>query len=120
VPKVVAHTNCSAADSAVLGRMTGQLHELAAAAGATELLSLYSSYDHAGGTHIAGTCRMGESAKSSVVDAHGRVHGIPNLFITDASVLVSQGAGDSPSLTIQALALRSARHAAQLWRGSAL
>jgi len=54
------------------------------------------------------------------VDAHGRAHGIPNLFIADASALVSQGAGDSPSLTIQALALRSARHAATLWRRNAL
>jgi len=120
MPKVVAHTNCSAADSAALGRMIERLRELAAAAGAKELLGLYSSYDHAGGTHIAGTCRMGDDPKTSVVDAHGRAHGIPNLFIADASVLVSQGAGDSPSLTIQALALRSARHAASLWRHNAI
>ena len=40
-------------------------------------------------------------------DAFGAVHGVPNLTVADASVLVTQGAGDSPSLTIQALALRS-------------
>ena len=31
-----------------------------------------------------------------------------SLMLADASVLVTQGAGDSPSLTIQALALRGA------------
>ena len=51
---------------------------------------------------------MGRDPTRSVVDASGAIHGIPNLVIADASVLVTEGAGDSPSLTIQALALRSA------------
>ncbi len=48
----------------------------------------------------------------SVVDPCGQVHGTDNLYIADASVLVTQGAGDSPSLTIQALALRTAANIA--------
>jgi choline dehydrogenase-like flavoprotein len=51
---------------------------------------------------------MGGDVDDSVTDAWGRVHGTGNLYITDASVLGGQGAGDSPSLTIQALALRTA------------
>jgi choline dehydrogenase-like flavoprotein len=51
---------------------------------------------------------MGHDPEHSVVDRFGSVHGVPNLFLADASVLVTQGAGDSPSLTIQGLALRAA------------
>ena len=59
-------------------------------------------------THVGGGCRMGNDPQSSVVDAFGRVHGKSNCYITDASMFPTQGAGDSPSLTIQALALRTA------------
>lgn len=38
------------------------------------------------------------------------MHGVDNLYIADASVVPGQGAGDSPSLTMQALAPRTARH----------
>jgi len=51
---------------------------------------------------------MGNNPNTSVVDSFGKVHGQRNCYITDASVLPTQGAGDSPSLTIQALALRTA------------
>jgi len=67
-----------------------------------------TAYDVSAATHVAGTCRMGRDPERSVVDALGAVHGHPNLVIADASTLVTQGAGDSPSLTIQALALRAA------------
>ena len=51
---------------------------------------------------------MGNDPKKSVVDRYGRLHGQHDVYITDGSVLPTQGAGDSPSLTIQALALRTA------------
>ena len=59
---------------------------------------------------------MGLQPRDSVVTPFGRSHEVPNLFITDASVLPGQGAGDSPSLTIQALGLRTAEHIATLAR----
>ncbi|MFK7898232.1 MAG: GMC oxidoreductase [Myxococcota bacterium] len=67
-----------------------------------------TAYDTPSATHVGGTCPMGLASDHSVVDAEGFVWGAPNLAIADASVLVTQGAGDSPSLTIQALALRTA------------
>jgi len=67
-------------------------------------------------SHVGGTCRMGADPGTSVVSAYGRSHDVPNLFIADASVLPGQGAGDSPSLTIQALALRTAEHIVTLAR----
>ena len=60
-----------------------------------------------GGQHQAGTCRMGHDPNTSVVDAHGRVHGHENLFVADGSVHVTNG-GFNPVLTLMALAFRTA------------
>jgi hypothetical protein len=43
-----------------------------------------------------------------VVDRFGRLHALDNVFFTDGSVFASSG-GFNPTLTIMALALRSAR-----------
>jgi choline dehydrogenase-like flavoprotein len=51
---------------------------------------------------------MGTDPETSVVDAHGRTHECPNLYVADASVFPSSGGGEAPSLTIHALALRTA------------
>ena len=59
--------------------------------------------------HACGTCRMGEDADASVTDPHGKVHGVDNLFIVDASVFPTSS-GINPALTIAALALRTVGH----------
>jgi choline dehydrogenase-like flavoprotein len=112
VPLLRVRSSYSEADRAVVGEMMRRCRELAEASGARETVDLYSSYDRPASSHPAGTCRMGADPASSVVDAWGRVHGVANLYITDASVLPGQGAGDAPTLTIQALALRTAGHIA--------
>src|SRR5262245_1119993 len=61
------------------------------------------------GWHLMGTARMGADPRRSVVDAYGRCHEVPNLFIVDGSILVTGGAVN-PTSTIQALALRIADH----------
>ncbi len=58
--------------------------------------------------HVMGTVRMGTDPTSSVVDAHCRFHDVPNLVVTDSSVFVTS-AGYGPTLTLVALALRTAR-----------
>lgn len=67
-----------------------------------------------GGQHQAGTCRMGDDPKTSVVDATNRVHGHDNLYICDGSVHVTNG-GFNPVLTILALSFRAAHHIAKIW-----
>ena len=47
-------------------------------------------------------------ADESVVDPHCRSHRWTNLYVADASVFPSSGGGESPSLTIEALGLRTA------------
>lgn len=57
--------------------------------------------------HLGGTCRMGDDPRSSVIDADCRSWDIPNLWVCDGSVFPTVG-GVNPSLTIQAIALRTA------------
>ncbi|PWU07369.1 MAG: hypothetical protein C5B51_10135 [Terriglobia bacterium] len=59
--------------------------------------------------HLMGTCRMGDDARTSVVNRWNRAHDVPNLFIVDGSSLVTCGR-QQPTETIQALAFRAADH----------
>jgi len=58
------------------------------------------------GQHQAGTCRMGNDPKTSVVNKNCQVHEIDNLFLADGSVHVTNG-GFNPALTIMANAFRT-------------
>lgn len=60
-----------------------------------------------GGYHHMGTARMGRDARTSVTDADGRVHGIGNLWVA-GSALFPTSSWANPTLTIVALALRTA------------
>jgi GMC oxidoreductase len=56
-----------------------------------------------GTSHPQGGNRIGRHSGSSVVDPTFRVHGVDNLFVTDASVFPA-GCGVNPQLTVMALA----------------
>lgn len=57
--------------------------------------------------HVIGTCRMGNDADTSVVNAQLQTHDIPNLYVCDNSVFPS-ALSVNPALTIMALSLRCA------------
>jgi choline dehydrogenase-like flavoprotein len=57
--------------------------------------------------HLLGTCRMGNDAKTSVINSDHRTHDVKNLFLCDGSSLVTSGRGQ-PTMTIEALAFRAA------------
>jgi choline dehydrogenase-like flavoprotein len=80
------------------------------ASGVEKIIEEYGSYDAFNSTHVFGTCRMGHDPEQSVVDPYGRSHRWRNLFVVDASVFPSSGGGEAPSLTIEALGIRAARH----------
>jgi choline dehydrogenase-like flavoprotein len=61
------------------------------------------------GWHLLGTAKMGIDPQTSVVDAWGRAHDIPNLFIFDGSNWPTSS-GMNPTATIAALALWCADH----------
>jgi cholesterol oxidase len=62
--------------------------------------------------HPLGGCRMGRDSSEGVVDHRGEVFGHPNLFVADGAVL-PRPVGRNPSMTIAALAERSARFMAK-------
>jgi choline dehydrogenase-like flavoprotein len=58
--------------------------------------------------HIMGTTIMGDDPRDSVVDCWERTHDAPNLWIVGSSVFATS-ATSNPTLTIAALALRTAQ-----------
>ena len=61
------------------------------------------------GWHLLGTAKMGTDPSKSVVDAWGRCHDVPNLFIFDGSIWPTSS-GMNPTATIAAMSLRCAEH----------
>jgi choline dehydrogenase-like flavoprotein len=60
-----------------------------------------------GGYHHIGTTRMSDDPRQGVVDRHGLVHGMANLYVAGSSVFPTCGYAN-PTLTLVALALRLA------------
>lgn len=58
--------------------------------------------------HLQGGCAMGSGPGDSVTDCYGRVHGIPGLFVADAS-LFPNSLEINPYVTIMSLADRVAQ-----------
>ncbi|MBS1996742.1 MAG: GMC family oxidoreductase [Cyanobacteria bacterium SZAS LIN-2] len=63
--------------------------------------------------HAFSTCPMGERADRCAADSFGKVHGVQNLFVNDASML-PDSPGINPQGTIMALAHRNAHHFADM------
>ena len=77
------------------------------ASGAERVWSWPPELKFSAGQHQAGTCRMSTDPRNGVTDPFGRVHGQDNLYVCDASLHVTNG-GFNPSLTVMALAFRTA------------
>jgi choline dehydrogenase-like flavoprotein len=89
-------------DKRMIQHALGAMRENLAAAGVGEL------FDETDDTcHLNGTARMGDNARDSVVNADCRSWDVPNLWVCDGSVFPTVG-GVNPSLTIQAIACRTA------------
>jgi choline dehydrogenase-like flavoprotein len=78
-----------------------KMEEILRAAGATEVITIQRY------AHLVGGCRMAQDEEHGVVDRDLRSFAVPNLYITDGSVLPTQGSAN-PALTIMALAARCA------------
>ena len=57
--------------------------------------------------HQMSSCRIGLSPRDSVADPDGQVHGVPGLYVTDASAMPT-ASGVNPMLSLMALARRTA------------
>jgi choline dehydrogenase-like flavoprotein len=77
------------------------MEDILRAAGADEVITI-DRY-----AHLVGGARMAADEQAGVVDADCRSFAVPNLYITDGSVLPTQGSAN-PALTIMAVAARAA------------
>jgi choline dehydrogenase-like flavoprotein len=88
-------------DRRLIAHAIGTMERIMGAAGGTDIWSADRT------AHLLGTCRMGSEPSDSVVSADCRAHEVPNLFICDGSVFPT-GTAVNPSLTIEAIAARTA------------
>ncbi|MCU7730281.1 GMC family oxidoreductase [Actinoplanes sp. KI2] len=77
------------------------MEDILHAAGAGEVITIQRY------AHLVGGARMAADPRHGVVDADCRTFAVPNLYITDGSVLPTQGSAN-PALTIMAVAARAA------------
>jgi gluconate 2-dehydrogenase alpha chain len=84
-------------------------------AGAIEILRSGIGHTMGASTHAYGGTRMGHNSNTNVVNQWGFAHEAPNLGILGASVMGTSGARN-PTLTVQALAWRTAQYLAENWR----
>jgi choline dehydrogenase-like flavoprotein len=87
-------------DGAPAVRSPGQLRDLLGRPVAKRSIQLYS-------IHLMGTARMNADPRRGVVDSFGAFHGVPGLFVADASLFPGP-TGINPMETIIALAMRNA------------
>jgi gluconate 2-dehydrogenase alpha chain len=97
-----------------------KMEEWYLAAGALQVIRRSaSSGPTAPTTHAYGGTRMGNNPETSVVDRWGFSHEAPNLGILGASVMGTTGARN-PTLTVQALAWRTADRLTKNWKAFSL
>jgi glucose dehydrogenase len=110
-PYAHVHYDLSSFDEATYAYGQGLFDRFAKATGAVDAQLGRISTFYSGGHHM-GTCRMGRGAADSAVDSFGALHGCPNLFVVGASMFVGPAAVN-PTLTITALAIRTADYLAR-------
>jgi choline dehydrogenase-like flavoprotein len=99
----VAHFSYSQCDNdtALMKAAQGVMEEILLAAGADEVMTVDRF------AHLVGGARMATNEIDGVVDSDCRTFAVPNLYITDGSVLPTQGSAN-PALTIMSITARAA------------
>jgi gluconate 2-dehydrogenase alpha chain len=87
--------------------MVEKLRDWLLAAGASE--TWHAGLNVIEARHCYGGTRMGDDPATSVVDRFGFAHEVPNLGVLGTSTFPTTG-GHNPTLTLQALAWRTASH----------
>jgi gluconate 2-dehydrogenase alpha chain len=95
-----------------------KMEEWLLAAGAVQVVRRPPNAPAGPSTHAYGGTRMGDNPETNVVDRWGFSHEVPNLGILGASVMGTSGARN-PTLTVQALAWRTADRLAKNWKSYA-
>jgi choline dehydrogenase-like flavoprotein len=111
IPIPIIHFEFSARDHALFNSIVATAEQIYDALG-TEL-NLNPNPSIGGfASHEVGTVRMGRNPKTSVLNSYCQAHEIKNLFVVDAGCFTTFPE-KNPTLTIAAIAVRSARYLAE-------
>jgi choline dehydrogenase-like flavoprotein len=107
LPQAHLHYDWHDNDVRLMGWAADKSAEVLRAAGTTEVIRQPQVQ-----VHMMGTARMGRDPGSSVADSAGRTHEVDNLYLAGGA-LFPTGAAVNPTLTILALAWRTAEAVAR-------
>jgi choline dehydrogenase-like flavoprotein len=110
LPVLAIDCELGANEKAMRIDMKNDMAELLEAAGVRNVRPYDRDYAMGMGIHEMGTARMGNDARSSVLNRWNQVWDAPNVFVTDGSCMVSASCVN-PSLTYMALTARAVDHA---------
>ncbi|HLY60960.1 MAG TPA: GMC family oxidoreductase [Terriglobia bacterium] len=111
IPIPVVHFRFSENDNALWRDMKMQAEEILSAAKCRLIINDDPS-PSGFASHETGTVRMGKDPRTSVLNAYNQAHDVSNLFVVDGSCFTTFPE-KNPTLTIMALAVRTARHMAE-------
>jgi choline dehydrogenase-like flavoprotein len=108
IPVPVVHFRFGENDRALWRDMKTRMHEILVAA-RSRLIIDPDSEPTGFASHEVGTVRMGNDRRTSVLNAYCQTHEVPNLFVVDGSCFPTFPE-KNPTLTIMALAVRTAQY----------
>ena len=106
------HISHSPADIAVLEETRLQIVELLRGAGLEPQERVWKIEPPGNSNHYGGTCRMHASPEFGMLNAVGRMHGVPNVVVGDSAAFTT-GPEKNPVLTSMALCARASERLAQ-------
>ena len=108
IPVPVVHFRFGDNDRALWQDMKLHMHEILSAARCRLIID--TDAEPTGfASHEVGAVRMGSDPRTSVLNGYCRTHEVPNLFVVDASCFPTFPE-KNPTLTIMALAVRTAQY----------
>ena len=118
IPLLVTSVGYDDNDERMIADWRAQAKEMLEVAGCTNVETRDNGQAPGLDIHEMGGCRMGRDPQSSLLDAHNRMHAVPNVFVTDGACMTSTG-NQSPSILYMALTARAASFAVEeMKRGS--
>ncbi len=108
VPRI--HFNLTTEDMAIFKDATEKISEIIEASGG--VITGTNPAPGVDSVHWVGTCKMGTDKKTSVLTPFLKSHDVPNLYVSDGSGFIDYSE-KNPTLTVMALASRSADHLAE-------
>ena len=112
VPIPLIHFEFSATDRALFRAIVDTAQQMYETLGAELVLNNFTNQIGGFASHEVGTVRMGRNPKTSVLNSYCQSHEVKNLFVVDASCFTTFPE-KNPTLTIAAIAVRSARYIAE-------